>query len=257
MKQNTNVFVIIGLVALVCGKLHGSTSEQSDELNRLKRLDPSVAAEYEKKQDVSLIHDEIEILYLIIIEEIVKNIGEYRQVDFDQIHKSITEIINKIESVHKILTIDVYVILNLRVVSLLIGVIELLKIKKNNKKLSVDDFKATAQAIRKVKAVLSAWWSKDKSKKGVVVKQSQILSKLKANLYDIYEAEQGAEKKVTVLYDYTWTIPMLDYQFSIRLRSKPQKDLFSAIPSRSEVKKGKKIWWKEKLKKIMGRWSPI
>jgi len=42
MKQNTNIFIIIGVITLACGQLYGLTEKQSVELSRLKDLNKNL-----------------------------------------------------------------------------------------------------------------------------------------------------------------------------------------------------------------------
>lgn len=69
-----------------------------------------------------------------------------------------------------------------------------------------------------------------------MVMQNQMLSTLKENFYDIYEAKQAAKNQVTVLNDYTYSI--FGYLFSMRLRSNPQNDLLKNISPSFEKEEG-------------------
>ena len=284
MKQGTNVFVIIDLITLTCGQLHGLTPEQSTELNRLKRqldirfaastqsievvdtsieeneriieqmerIDSSVAAMYKEKQDALFIPNEIVALKFIIDENFdgdnQRNFDEMNWSIFDPVNKGIVELIGKIKLARKIVAVDNYNGLYWGVGNLIKRMTELLKIKKNNKQLSVNNFNQIAQAIRSMKDI-SFPSKRTKNISKSIAMQIHMLSTLKKNLYAIYEVKQAAENKITILYDYTWSI--LGYPFSIRLRSKPQDDLLVAIPSHF-----KEETLEEEVRKAIEAWVP-
>ena len=302
MKQGTNVFVIIGLITLACGQLHGLTLEQSAKLDQLKQkleiryakgipsiepmewlrengeiieqieeLDFLAASPYKRKQNlffkkiqykrkqkkakkraetVKLIRSDIRKSKSIITKKVLDSFVQYDHIDFDTMKKLVVEVIDKIKLVQTILTTNDYSTLYLDVGGLMINIEKLLEIKKDNKKLSVDDFNQMARTIRLMKTVFDIRFPSERKKdvpKSIVM-QAKIISSLKKGLYDIYEAKQEAGNKITILYDYTWSI--LGYPFSIRLRSKPQDDLLVAIPPRLEKEAG----WGERLTKIVRAW---
>ena len=126
------------------------------------------------------------------------------------------------------------------------------EVEKSNKKLSVNHFNATVQAILSMKEVIDNLyvWLQDEFGTGVklidnltesIAKQNQMLSTLKISLYYIYKAEQEAGNKITILYD---ALDPLGIGVSTSWRSKPQDDLLAVIPSRFEET------WVERLKRI-------
>jgi len=315
MKQNINIFVMIGVIALVSGQLHGLTKEQSGELMDLKLqldfryaegipstepmrwllenykiikqiegLDFSAASPYKDKQilffkeiqvkaktiqkepkkrrvkaesideKAKKILDEIKRVNLIISEKILENFVQYDHINFDEMKKLVVEIIDEIKSVKKTVTPDTYNALYLGVVQLMVLIRELLKIKKDNKQLSVYDFNQTAQVIQKMKKDLGIRfsWKPKKGRESLVrsvVMQVRALSTLKTKLYNIYGAKQAPENEVTILHDVDWSI--LGYTlFTRRSRSNPQHDFLAAIPPLFEKEEG----WGEKLTRTVRTW---
>jgi len=305
MKQNTNIFVTISVIVLMCCQLHGLSKDQSVELNRLKQeldaryaedirliepkkwleenlkiidqieeLDFSAASTYKEKQrsafakiqakpkiieaksktkskEKESIGDKIGKLDSIIADYMEKlQTNPDLQVNFNLLNNAIVKFIIEIKKIQNRVKSDdaLYV----GVGNLVKGVVKLLEIKKDQKKLLIDNFNQTAQVIQSMKRNLGIRPERKRKKSLAesIAMQKQIFSMLKKSLYDVYEAKQAAENKITIVYDYAWTIPIFDYQFSTRLRSKPQDNLLDSIPPFFEKEEG----WRERLTKMVKKW---
>jgi len=199
-----------------------------------------------------LILDEIEMENSTIaddIEQMKKN--PKHQVNFKKMLKHAIEYVNKIRSVQKQVKTDTYNALYLGVADLMEHIVKLLKTKKDNNQLSINDFNQTVRAIQSMRRVLNIKLSRKHTEaiSKSMVMQVERLSGLKTSLYGIYEVKQAADNKITILYDHTYWVfgyPL----FSRRLRSDSQHDSLEKISSKLKKEEG----WGERLTRMVKEW---